>query len=204
MRKFVIFGVGGHALSIADLLTNMQDSVVFFCTDRDTMPVPKGFKQISVSELRDNPEDFEVVIGVGETEARAKIIKLLAGLECHYPVVIHPRAYVSNSATIGQGTVVFSNAYLGPETQIGEFVIINTGAIVEHNARVSNSVILSPSVTLAGGSIVGEGTFIGMAACVSPKVQIGDECIIGANSFVNSHIPSHSKAFGTPAKVCSK
>ena len=204
MRKFVIFGVGGHALSIADLLVNIEDSVVFFCTDQEAIPVPKGFEQIPLSQLKANPTDFEVVIGVGEREVRAKIIKLLAGLNFYYPIVVHPRAYVSKSATIGQGTVVFSNSYIGPEVQIGDFVIINTNTIVEHNASVSNSAVLSPSVTMAGSSTVGESTFIGMGSCVSANVQIGDHCVIGANSFVNSHIPSHSKAFGTPAKVSIK
>ncbi len=204
MRIFVIFGVGGHALSIADLLANIEDSAVFFCTEQEGMPVPKGFEQIPLSQLMANPKNFEVVLGVGESEVRAKIIKLLAGLDCYFPIVVHPRAYVSNSATIGPGTVVFSNSYIGPDVHIGDFVIINTNTIVEHNAYVSNSVILSPSVTLAGSSAVGEGTFIGMGTCVSAKVQIGDHCVIGANSFVNSHIPSYSKAFGTPAKVSIK
>ncbi len=204
MRRFVIFGVGGHALSIADLLANIEDSVVYFCSDQENMPAPKGFEKISLTQLRANPTDFEVIVGVGDQEIRGKIIELLAGLDCFYPVVVHPKAYVSDSATIGKGTVVFSNSYIGPEVQIGDFVIINTNTIVEHNACVSNSAILSPAVVLAGASLVGESTFIGMGTCVSDKVQIGDHCIIGANSFVNSDIPNHSKAFGTPAKVSTK
>ncbi len=201
MRKFVIFGVGGHAVSIADLLANLENSIVFFCTDQEAIPVPKGFEQISLSQLKANPEDFEVIIGVGDREVRGRILELLSGSGCYFPIVVHPRAYVSESATIGQGTVVFSNAYVGPGVEIGEFAIINTNVIVEHNVRVSNSAILSPSVTLAGNAMVGEGAFIGMGACVSASVQIGEHCVIGANSFVRSHIPGHSKAFGTPAKV---
>ena len=182
----------------------MANTKVSFCTNQDSLPVPKGYKQISLSELKDNLENFEVLIGVGEIEVRARIIEELAGLNLHFPTIIHPRAYVQKSATIGLGTIVFSNCYIGPKAQIGNFAIINTNSIIEHNSYISNSTVIAPSVTLAGNVIVGKNSFVGMGTCVSEQVQIVDNCIIGANSFVNSNVPSHTKVFGNPAKVSVK
>lgn len=204
MRKFVIFGAGGHALSIADLLSNIENSMFYFCTDQDSIPVPKGFEQIPLNHLKSNSEDFEVIIGVGDLQKRANLILELSSSNCIFSTVVHPRAYVSKSASIGKGTIIFSNSYIGPGVQIGDFVIVNTNTVVEHNSQVSDYTVLSPSVTLAGNVEVGESTFLGMGVSVSPDVHIGKGCTIGANSFVNSHIPSHSKAYGSPAKVTLK
>lgn len=204
MRKFVIFGAGGHALSIADLLSNIENSKFFFCTDQDSFPVPKGFDQIPLSHLKANSKEFEVIIGVGNLQKRKGLLLELSSSNCIFPTVVHPRAYVSKSASIGKGTVIFSNSYVGPGVQIGDFVIVNTNTVVEHNSRVSDYTVLSPSVTLAGNVNIGESTFIGMGVSVSPDVSIGKGCTIGANSFVNSSIPSDSKAYGSPAKVIFK
>ena len=201
LRKFVVFGAGGHALSIADLLSNIEDSILYFCTDLDSVPTPEGYERIPLSVLKAKSEDFEVVIGVGDSKLRQDLVRELIGSNCKFPALIHPRAYVSKSAKIGIGTVVFSNCYIGPKVEIGEFVIVNTNTVVEHNSKVASSTILSPSVTLAGNVVIGERTFVGMGVSVSPMVQIGNDCIIGASSFINVNISNNSKAFGSPLKI---
>jgi len=51
---------------------------------------------------------------------------------------------------------------------------------------------------------IGKGSWIGQNVVILPGVTVGEQCIIGANSTVTKSIPSHTIAFGSPARVFKK
>ena len=50
------------------------------------------------------------------------------------PVLVHPTAYVSPSATLGNGTIVEAMAVIHTKAVVEEGCIIAIGALVDHEA----------------------------------------------------------------------
>lgn len=108
------------------------------------------------------------------------------------PNLIHPKASVEISASMGEGNLIFSGAYVGSETIIGDDCIINTGAIVSHNCKISSHCRISPGAVLAGDVSVGENSIIGMGVTIYMGVTIGENVIIYNGKDIFSDVPDNT------------
>ena len=145
MRKFVLYGSGGHARVVTDLITQLGGKVMaFFDNDHpyDATCFPEA----------------EMIIAIGNSEARQRI----AGEVRHrLAALIHPRAYVAADVELGEGTVVLANATVQAATKLGKHVIINANVTVDHDTVVGDFVTTYPGVYIAGEAVVADGSRIG-------------------------------------------
>lgn len=205
--KLVIIGAGGHGKVVLSTALEMEIDVIGILDDtpekwnKKLLNVPI-LGPISLFEEFKNDEVL-FIIAIGDNLARKKIAKQISKKyeNIKWATLIHPKAYVHNSAKIGQGSVVFAGAVIQPYATIGEHTIINTAAVVEHDCNVGNWVHLAPGVRLAGGVTVKDGAFLGVGSVVIPLKEIGEWTTVGAGSVVVRDIPEMSVAYGNPAKV---
>ncbi|HAP8389379.1 TPA: acetyltransferase, partial [Enterococcus faecium] len=195
---------GGHAKVIIETL-RLENKLIygFFDDKQNKMQDLKYLGKINeLNSWADSKKKiYKFIVAIGDCVVRKKIIKKLNMPSEQYGIAVHPSAIVAKEISIGYGTVIFANAVINPDAVIGEHAIINTGSIVEHDCRINNYVHLSPGVCLAGGVHVGVGTQIGIGSqCIQMK-KIGSWCMIGAGSTIVKDIPSHSLAYGNPAKI---
>ncbi len=141
-----------------------------------------------------------MIISIG-SNCNRKLIAERYTLE--YTKAVHPKAIVSQSAEIGNGTVVMQGAIIQSDARIGKHCIINTAASVDHECQIGDFVHISPHCTLCGNVHVGEGSWIGAGATVIPGVKIGKWCTIGAGSVVIKDIPDGAIAVGNPSRIIS-
>jgi sugar O-acyltransferase (sialic acid O-acetyltransferase NeuD family) len=127
--------------------------------------------------------------GIGNLQIRLSVFDKLSKAGFFCPTVIHPTAFIEESASLADGVQVFPFAYVGTEVDVGFGTIINTGAIVSHNCQLGQYVNLSPGATLAGGVIVDEGALVGMRATVNLYVHIGRRARIGNGATVKADVP---------------
>jgi len=127
--------------------------------------------------------------GIGNLKSRLDVYDLLAQSGYHCPTVLHPTAFIEDSAVLGEGCQVMPLAYIGTQVEAGFGCIINTGAIVSHDCQLADYVNLSPGATLAGGVVVGEGTLVGMRATVNLNVRVGRRALIGNGATVKADVP---------------
>jgi sugar O-acyltransferase (sialic acid O-acetyltransferase NeuD family) len=203
--RAVVFGGGGHAAVVIEALTGRGYRIVG-CIDDDarTQGVEVlngvgvlGDRALLPTLLADGVEfAFVGVGGATSNGARCEIFGLLGQHGFRLPALIHDRAYVSGSSTIGAGTIVLPGAVVAPRCRIGSNVIINQGAQVCHDVVVGDGCHITPGALIAGGCRIGPSSTIGMGAAVLFGTTIGAACLVHNNATVNSDVPDRCEVFG--------
>lgn len=203
MSKLAILGASGHGKVVADIgLLNGYQEILFF---DDRWPELKQCGQFPVvgntATLLENSRAFDgIAIGIGNNDVRfCKFSEIQTG-GGHFPLLIHPRATVASSASLGAGTVVMAGAVINPDTQVGDVCIVNTLASVDHDCVLGNAVHICPKTALAGGVAVGDRAWVGIGSSVIQGMVIGSAARVGAGSVVISDIPQNKTYFGVPAR----
>ena len=77
------------------------------------------------------------------------------------PPKIHPTAEVSESATLGEGTVVWNRAQIREDARIGSECIVGTGAYIDFGVSVGARCKIQNLVCVFHGFTVESGVFLG-------------------------------------------
>jgi sugar O-acyltransferase (sialic acid O-acetyltransferase NeuD family) len=195
-----IIGAGGHAKVVLSTLLDAGIRVDGFFDDD---PGKQGLVLFGVRVIGTIADAKAMspqtgVIGIGDNRLRKRLAQELAGWE--WLCVVHSRAYVHPSATLGPGTVIFAGAVVQPCARLGSHVIVNTGATVDHDCVVEDFVHLAPGVHLAGSVVVEEGAFLGIGSVVTPGIRVGSWTVVGAGGVVIRDLPPSITAAGVPAR----
>ena len=196
-NRIVIYGAGGHGRSLAALIRKIGRYEIIGFLDDGYEPGTRAFGLEILGgadkcvELANEGIRLAVngVGGIGDLPARLAVYDQLGTAGLHCPAVIHPTAFLEDSADIADGVQVFPFAYVGTEVVVGYGSIINTGAIISHDCVLDAYVNLSPGATLAGGVTVGEGSLVGMRATINLSVHIGKRARIGNGATVKADVP---------------
>jgi sugar O-acyltransferase (sialic acid O-acetyltransferase NeuD family) len=207
MQRLLVYGASGHGKVVGDILLARKDSsFVGFVDDRAEL---QGSRVLGLPVLGDaqwlqreaGKTKLTVALGVGDNFARRHLFEKCRTWGTEIATLVHPTAYVSDSARLGPGTVVMAQAAINPDAKIGSGVIVNTGAIVEHDVVIGDYAHVAPNAAMGGASGLGNYSFLGINAAVRQCVVIGSQSVIGAGAVVVHDIPDHVVAFGVPATV---
>ena len=164
MNKLLILGAGGYGKTVADVAAQLGCfSSVAFLDDGKEGPEILG----SCSRFREFADEKTAVYpAFGNNEARTKWLKLFLEEGFTVPTLVHPRAYVSPTATLGTGTVVLPLAVVNTGVTVGNGCIINIGALIDHDSVIGDGVHLAPGAIvkaenrIPAGSKIDSGTVI--------------------------------------------
>lgn len=196
--SIVLIGGSGHAKVIIDCIRASGREIFGILDDG----IPAG-SVVQDTPVLGNVSEYikytshPFLIAIGSNAVRRKIAE---SCDVRWAVVVHPRAVVSPSAILGEGTVVMPNAVVNACAHVGKHCIINTGAIVEHDNILGDYVHISPNAALGGTVTVGDGTHIGIGASVRNNIQICGGCAIGAGAVVGKNICEPAIYAGVPAR----
>ena len=99
----------------------------------------------------------EFIIGIGNNGMRENLQEYLCHLGCRIATLIHPAAYISPSAEIGEGSVVEPGAIVNTHANVGKGCIISAGAIVDHDAVLESFCHINVGTICKGGSRIEHG-----------------------------------------------
>lgn len=222
---WVVFGAGGHARSVVDVLERLGEQVVAVVGDA-------GARRWHVDVLADEgaaiervvAEGLRAVVAIGASEARMAVLgRLLTAAQLAQtsssaqnlraetahssgvaPALVAATATVAPGVELAHGTVVLEHAHVGPGSRVGRGVILNTGAIVEHDCVVGEGSHIAPGAVLLGAARVGDGAFVGSGARVLPGVWLGRHVTIGAGAVVTRNFREGRTVVGVPARAVGR
>lgn len=193
MRPLILVGGGGHCKSVIEA----AESAGFNILGVLDMPEVVGKELLSTKVIGTDDDissyvdkaEFVVTVGFIKNPAtRITLFNRIKEVGGKLATVIASTAYISQYATIGEGTVVLHHATVNAGAQIGNNVIINTAANIEHDAMIGDHSHISTGAMVNGDCKVGKRCFIGSQSVLANCVSVGNDIIVGAGSFVKSSI----------------
>jgi len=129
--------------------------------------------------------------------------------------VVHPSAFVHESAVLIGDVIVGARAYIGPCACLrGDFgrIVVEEGANIQdtcilHGFPGKDTVVGAEATVGHGavlhGCVLRRGALIGMNCVVNDNAEVGEEAMVAAMAFVKAEarIPPRSLAAGIPARV---
>ena len=129
--------------------------------------------------------------------------------------VVHPSAFVHESAVLIGDVLVGARAYVGPAACLrGDFgrIVIEEGANVQDTCMLhgfpGKDTVVGPEATIGHGAVlhgcvVRRGALVGMNAVVNDNAEVDEDAMVAALAFVKaeSRIPPRALAAGIPARV---
>ena len=143
-KRLLILGAGQYgmlAMEVAEAIGEYAE--IAFLDDKSPKAIGK------ISELENYACDYtHAFVAIGNSEVRLSLIEKVAE---HIAItsLVHPKAYLSPSARLGDGCILEPFAAVQTEATLGKGCIVSTGAVVNHNATVGDGVHID------SGAIIG-------------------------------------------------
>ena len=204
MKPLILIGGGGHCKSVIEAAESAGYSILGVLD----MPEEVG-KEILLTKVIGTDDDIpqyvdkaEFVITVGFIKNPATRIRLYNKVKeagGKLATIIASTAYVSQYATIGEGTVVMHQAFVNAGARVGNNVILNTFTNVEHDAVIGDQCHISTGTMVNGDCKVGANCFIGSQSVIANGIIVGNDIVVGAGSLVRKSISEKGIYSGNPA-----
>jgi sugar O-acyltransferase (sialic acid O-acetyltransferase NeuD family) len=171
--RVAIVGAGGYGRVALDVLlaSGFGDRVLGFYDDAhaalsgEVRGVPI-LGDVGMLKSMLSVEPLHVVVAITENEVRLQVANSLRGLGARFLTLVHPGAYVSEAAVVGDGSVVAAGAIVHPDAAVGSHCFLGPRSVVDRDAEV------------------GAGTWISAGGIVGPGARIGARVVLGQNSSV--------------------
>lgn len=152
-------------------------------------------------------DDFEPAPGqhylLGPTTPARRLLagELARRFALRYTTLVHPTAYVSPLAAIGEGCFIGANSVVAPGACLHEHVFVNRGVTIGHDTEIGGFSRIQPGSNLGALSHIGSGVTVGIGATLIERLLIGDGAFIGAGAVVTADVPDEVLVVGVPAAI---
>jgi sugar O-acyltransferase (sialic acid O-acetyltransferase NeuD family) len=191
LKKLVLLGGGGHCKACIDVIEQEGKYEIMGILDTEDLVGHKLLDYEYIGTDTDiaklSSEGYVFLITVGQIRSvavRKKISSILIANNAELATIVSPRAYVSQHATVGKGSIIMHNVLVNASATVGNNCIINTKALIEHDAFIEDFCHISTAAVVNGGTIVKEGTFFGSNAVSKEYVETEKDAVIKAGSIV--------------------
>jgi len=122
MKSLLIIGAGSHGRTVAETAEACGYDKIDFLDDNAQIAIGKTDQLERLSGSYDG-----VIVSIGNNEVRKELIHRIQKADAPLVTLIHPRAFISPSASVGKGSIVLPGAIVQSNVVIGSGCIISIG-----------------------------------------------------------------------------
>lgn len=136
MTSLLIIGAGSFSPEVEELAGLLGYNNIAFLDDNPASAYcsPVIGTTADIEKLRSQYNT--AIVALGNNNTRMKYYNELERCGYHIPVLIHPTAYVSPTATISPGCIIRAKAVVSRDVKLGEACILNVGALIDHHVEI--------------------------------------------------------------------
>lgn len=152
MSKLLILGAGQYgkvAREIAEAMGSFE--VISFLDDNSSTAIGNLCDYDKFSDEYDT-----AIVAIGDPELRLGLLQKLKEFGYIIPILVHPKAYISPSSVIENGSFVEPMAIVHTDVKIGAGCIISAGTIVNHNAVIGCGCHLNCGTIIGARAVIKE------------------------------------------------
>lgn len=213
MEDLIIYGAGGLGRELLEVVEEINAEspawrILGFADDEARgageicgYPALGGF-----DFLRPRAGRTGVLLAFADCAAKEAVYKKIKEL-CpgfYFPVIAHPRSYVSPRASLGEGAVVARFCSVHAGARLGRCVFVNNKCEIGHDSVIGDFSSLMPSVNICGNVMTGERVYFGVRSAVMQGLTFGADSVAGMGSVVLAGVPEGCTVLGNPAKIISR
>ena len=205
MKPLVMVGAGPGSLPriVAEALAVGGTPLAGYLDFGDhPLPPTTPIERLGDAARLDDPaflEAFDLVVALSGPGRRGVCERILAA-GGRLPVVAHPAAIISTTASIGDGTILSAGVIVQQDTRIGRFCVLNTACTIDHDNVVGDGVSIAPGAHTAGRVTILDEAFIGLGSVIINRVTVGRRATVGAGAVVVRDVPDGVTVVGNPAR----
>jgi acetyltransferase-like isoleucine patch superfamily enzyme len=134
-QAVVVVGAGGFGRETLDVfIANQQAThqweILGFVDDQlfGTNEEYAGFRVLGPIDWlakQKDPEKIAALVAVGDNPTSMNIARKIGDMGCGFATVVHPKATITDSVTLGKGVIVTAGCVLTNRIRIGNHVIVN-------------------------------------------------------------------------------
>jgi len=189
--RVAIVGAGGYGRVALDVLlaSGFEDRILGFYDDAhaalsgEVRGVPI-LGDVGMLKSMLSVETVHVVVAITDNVARLLVANSLRGLGARFLSAVHPEAYVSGAAVVGDGCVVAAGAVVHPDAAVGSHCYLGPLSVVDRDAEVGAGTWISAGATVGSGARLGARVILGQNSSVGRKAVVEGDVEVGALQYV--------------------
>ncbi len=211
MKDIVLYGSGGMALEVVQLIEDLNDieptwNILGYIDDfrggqGELNPVVSGYKILGTHEaIGSFDSSVYWVIAVSSPSAKKELHDSLAQYNLKYATLVHPTAKISKNVTIGEGTIISYGCIVSVNVVLGAHIYLNMRTVVGHDTVIRDySTCLIDSI-VAGNVLINEGVLLGSNCVIKEKRTIGKNSKISMGAAVFFDVDENTAVMNRPPK----
>lgn len=121
-----------------------------------------------------------VALGIGDNPTRRRVAEQAEEVGLRLATVVHPRAFVSPSATLEDGVFVDAVASVHGRSLVGGGTVLMPHVWIAHDVRIGAFCWASGHAAVGGFASIGDGCKLGVGSIVAAHATVRAETIVGA------------------------
>jgi sugar O-acyltransferase (sialic acid O-acetyltransferase NeuD family) len=117
-------------------------------------------------------EPVHVVVAITDNEVRLRVANSLRGLGAKFLRAVHPAAYLSEAAVVGDGCVLAAGAVVHPDASVGSHCFLGPQSVVDRDA------VVGAGSWISAGAVVGSGARVGARVILGPNSSVGRKAVV--------------------------
>lgn len=195
--NLIILGMDIHALEAIDFtgLEKKYRILGFICNSSEKPDSYGGYPVLGGAEVLEKYPDAKTLPAYGwaDRSYRTNWINAIA-----------PGSFISSTAKIGKGCVIFPNCFIGAGAVLGDGILVLSGSIINHDCVIGDNATFASGAVLAGGVKVEPGVYLGQSCTVRQNLVLGENCFVGMGAVVTKNVEKNTTVIGNPARCYAK